>query len=720
MQDTTTSQTSNTPMHLGVCPAVFPAWYGMSTLYQSGQLSLDELNSTFAELQFLNPNSSSESINQYLSDTDTKTTEDCLALDVVVPERLWSKSRNNSHSAAPVLVWIHGGSYVLGHKNFASNPTGLIAYSQEDGSDGVVYVTLNYRLGLFGWMSGPDFKEQGGVANLGLRDQRLALEWIQENIHLFGGDPDNVTVLGESAGGGSILHQLTASNSSSSAPFKRAILQSPGFEPMEGPAKQNSQYKKVLEWASYFSNSTISSLDDLKQLPFDVLWKTNQIIIAKSYWGAWGPWGPAVDGDFVQDLPGVLLSKGDFDKSVEILTSHNSDEGFIFASPLIQTDDEYVSGLLRNLLPGAPDDIIDYLKTDLYPAVYDSTHPWKTPLERTSATIADVWFICNNQFLNEALGGNAYNYLFDVPPGYHGTDIAHTFFNGEASSNGLPLNASAAATLQGYMYFTFTSSEELLVSFPLFVTLNESPPACPLQLIFCGIISIWAPIWGFFAVPDNPHITRARWMRPGEQVKHITRMEAIDRRKPEPLTKARVLAIFTNWPIYVFSFALICHCVINLLPTAAQAVGLVTTLLYAWLSDGLGNRWQVLLIPATINLIGMIMVAVESSYALTFVGYVINAASWGFWPVLYAWAIEIMHKNMEERAIVIGVAQTLGQAFIAWVPVVILDVGKYAPSFHIGFSVMCGVSVLELSSIFIIKYFEKREKAKNEQSILGD
>ncbi|EXF85949.1 pantothenate transporter liz1 [Colletotrichum fioriniae PJ7] len=260
--------------------------------------------------------------------------------------------------------------------------------------------------------------------------------------------------------------------------------------------------------------------------------------------------------------------------------------------------------------------------------------------------------------------------------------------------------------------------------------------------IVFGIFFIWAPIWGFFAVPDNPHITRARWIRPGEQVRHIARMEAIDRRKPDPLTKARVLAIFTNWPIYVFSFALICHCVvtqplnyfsvwlksmnrftvyqINLFSTAAQAVGLVTTLLYSWVSDGLGKRWQVLLVPATINLIGMIMVAVESRSALTFVGYVLNAASWGFWPVIYAWAIEIMHKNMEERAIVIGVAQTLGQAFIAWVPVMILDVGKYAPSFHMDFSVMCGVSVLELSSIFLISYFEKREKARTEQAILSE
>ncbi|KAE9571363.1 hypothetical protein CGMCC3_g12602 [Colletotrichum fructicola] len=259
--------------------------------------------------------------------------------------------------------------------------------------------------------------------------------------------------------------------------------------------------------------------------------------------------------------------------------------------------------------------------------------------------------------------------------------------------------------------------------------------------IFCGFISIWAPLWGFFAVPDNPFITKARWMRRGEQEKHIRRMEAVDRRKPEPLTKSRVWQIFTNWPLYVFSFTLICHCVvtqplnyfsvwlksldrftvyqINLFPTAAQAVGLVTTLLYAWLSDGLEKRWQVLLIPAIINLIGMIMVAIGSSYALTFAGYLINAASWGFWPVLYAWAIEIMHKNMEERAVVIGIAQTLGQAFIAWVPVVILDFGKYAPSFHMGFSIMCGVSVLELSSIFLINYFEQREKAKEERATSG-
>ncbi|KAF2815549.1 putative pantothenate transporter [Mytilinidion resinicola] len=251
--------------------------------------------------------------------------------------------------------------------------------------------------------------------------------------------------------------------------------------------------------------------------------------------------------------------------------------------------------------------------------------------------------------------------------------------------------------------------------------------------IFCGIISIWDPIWGFFAIPDNPYSTRAKWMRPEERELHVARMSKIERRKPVPLSWAKVKKILTHWPIYVFTFTLINHCVvtqplnyfsvwlksldrfsvyqINLFPTAGQAVGLVFTLGYAWISDGIGKRWQVLVVPAVLNFVGMVTVASQPGYGATFFGYLINAASWGFWPVLYAWAIEIMHNDMEERAIVIGVAQTFGQAFIAWVPLLILDVGKYAPKFHLGFSVMSGLSILEFSSIFIIRYFAKREEA---------
>lgn len=70
---------------------------------------------------------------------------------------------------------------------------------------------MNYRLGAFGWLAGPEFVAAGGTPNLGLYDQRFALEWVQKYIHLFGGDCNQVTVIGESAGGGSIMHQITVS-----------------------------------------------------------------------------------------------------------------------------------------------------------------------------------------------------------------------------------------------------------------------------------------------------------------------------------------------------------------------------------------------------------------------------------------------------------------------------------------------------------------------------
>lgn len=104
----------------------------------------------------------------------------------------------------------HAPSYVAGSKVSSGDPAGLITRSQANNGEGVVYVAINYRLGAFGWLSGSTLQENG-TANAGLHDQRMALEWVQKNIHLFGGDPSRVTVLGQSAGAGSIMHQITVS-----------------------------------------------------------------------------------------------------------------------------------------------------------------------------------------------------------------------------------------------------------------------------------------------------------------------------------------------------------------------------------------------------------------------------------------------------------------------------------------------------------------------------
>lgn len=109
-------------------------------------------------------------------------------------------------------MWIYGGGYVFGDKSGINGgpPAGLLQRS----NDSVIYISLNYRVGAFGFLSGPTFQSfPNTTANAGLHDQRFALRWVQKYIHLFGGDPNRVTVFGESAGAGGIMHQITVRSS---------------------------------------------------------------------------------------------------------------------------------------------------------------------------------------------------------------------------------------------------------------------------------------------------------------------------------------------------------------------------------------------------------------------------------------------------------------------------------------------------------------------------
>jgi carboxylesterase type B len=124
---------------------------------------------------------------------------------------------------------IFGGGFYAGAKDFQGSPAGIIPQSQSlpSSSPGAVYVQINYRLGALGWLAGPSFSNSGGTPNAGLHDQRLALEWIQSNIDIFGGDLNRVTIMGASGGASSGLHQITAyGRSKSQAPFQHAFLES--------------------------------------------------------------------------------------------------------------------------------------------------------------------------------------------------------------------------------------------------------------------------------------------------------------------------------------------------------------------------------------------------------------------------------------------------------------------------------------------------------------
>ncbi|KAB8267956.1 carboxylesterase family protein [Aspergillus minisclerotigenes] len=302
---------------------------------------------------------------------DPRISEDCLFLDVV------GETPVPKESLAPVIVYFYGGGYVLGGKG-GVDPSGLIQRSQQQGKDGVIYVALNYRLGAFGWLAGHTVSRKG-TPNAAPHDQRLGLTWVAQNIHLFGGDADRVTVMGVSAGSGSIFHQLTAYKGlQGPSLFQRAILQSPAWEPNYDSDKQEQTFRQYLKLLN------VSTIEEARQLPSEKLIAANTHQVSGSPYGTF-TYGPVVDGVFVADLPGKLLLRGEFDHSVKILNGHTLNEALMYTPP-------------------------------------------SSFQERVSSALSDICFQCNSYHLNHAYSNSTYTYVFSIPPAMHWMDHPYSFY----------------------------------------------------------------------------------------------------------------------------------------------------------------------------------------------------------------------------------------------------------------------------------------------------
>ncbi|KAK6580334.1 hypothetical protein PZA11_007356 [Diplocarpon coronariae] len=430
-----------------VCPQATPYWPAIAGQFLAGANSsmLEAANSL---LQLGKDSLTIESMG-HSSPPDPRQSEDCLFLDVVVPQEIFDQKRS-----APVLVWVHGGGFVNGDKTSAGNPASLIAQSQLDKGEGVIFVAMNYRLGLFGFLSGSKFHGQGGVSNAGLLDQRLAFEWVQKNIFLFGGDPERITVMGESAGGSSIMHHITAyGGNKGPVPFSQAIMQSPGFNPIAGDAQQVAIFDSVVAQARALISPELSDLRSFGMISSPVLAALNQIVVARSAPYGTFTFGPTVDGTYVPELPAALLQKGAYDGNVKIMVSHNSAEGLFFASPLISTEAQ-LAKYVRETIPTADNATVRQLLHDVYPPVYDGSYGYRNSLGRLSLLLEEVSFTCNTRYLNLAFRNEGYAYYFQVPPGLHGADISYTFFNGDTTPlipGGLPVQPKIATAMQRYI-----------------------------------------------------------------------------------------------------------------------------------------------------------------------------------------------------------------------------------------------------------------------------
>ena len=280
--------------------------------------------------------------------TGADMSEDCLYLNV------WTPAKSSPRGIAPdgplthagkdiprgegdkipVLVWIYGGGFIAGTTSDRS-------YSGEKlAKKGVVFVSINYRVGPLGFLTHPELSAESPnhvSGNYGLLDQIAGLQWVKKNIAVFGGDPDKVTIFGESAGGVSV--SMLCASPLAKGLFEGAISESGGSFGPPRPATLPGENLKRLADAerdgeAYAKSAGVSTIAELRKIAPDKLPAVRGI-------GS-GPTWPIIDGRVIPDDQYKLYSAGKYNDT-PILVGYNSDEGASFSPP--RTPENYITNV---------------------------------------------------------------------------------------------------------------------------------------------------------------------------------------------------------------------------------------------------------------------------------------------------------------------------------------------------------------------------------------
>lgn len=306
--------------------------------------------------------------------------EDCQNLNVYAPKPM--------DGDRPVMVWIHGGSFVMGA---SSQP--VYEGSELARRTGAVVVTINYRLGVFGFLRLKEATDGviNNSGNEGLLDMIAALEWVQDNIAGFGGDPDNVTVFGESAGAKAIGCLLAMP--AAKGLFCRAILQSGGAGSVHTKERSKSIAKK------YFTAFGSEAPDVMLAAPFETWLAAQQkfdITPELTRDASLMPLRPVIDGEQIPCLPLEAIRCGSA-KDIQLMAGTTEDEYrlFSYSNPMLREldNDGVMKRFTRNVGADKAQELFDLYSEDGLPPVEILTraytdHIFRMPVERMLAAQA--------------------------------------------------------------------------------------------------------------------------------------------------------------------------------------------------------------------------------------------------------------------------------------------------------------------------------------------
>lgn len=302
--------------------------------------------------------------------------EDCLFLNIFTPETAKPEDR------LPVIVYIHGGGFTggCGHEKHFDEPVWP--------AKGVIGVTLNYRLGPLGFACMPELKEEAGkTGNYGLYDQITAVRWVKDNISAFGGDPNNITVMGQSAGAMSI--QLHCLSKLTEGLFQKAVMCSGGgvSKMMSyAPAHRNYDF-----WRAVMNKAGCKDLEEFRKLSPEKLFEAWQIVKKEVKGGAAAAF-PCADGELVSGNGADILRAGDQLKIPYMCGSTSEDFGAPVLFSLAQKwcsaqEKPSYTWLFDRKLPG--DDRGAWHSSDLWYWFGTLKNCWR-PMEKKDYDLSDM------------------------------------------------------------------------------------------------------------------------------------------------------------------------------------------------------------------------------------------------------------------------------------------------------------------------------------------